>query len=500
MIYDCFMFFNELELLEIRFSELWHAVDRFVLVESTVTHTNQTKPLYYEENKERFSKFHSKIIHIVVSDNPASLDPLSREIYQRNCIARGIRDCKPDDLILVSDVDEIPNPEVLAGLRTQTGLHVFEQDLFYYYLNCRGGKWQGTLAIHFGEIDTRDIQSLRTGRYTFNGGSLVSNGGWHFSYLGGPKRIAEKLESYSHQEYNKPIFKDERHLLYSMITGADPFGRHYKYEFVETDSMPRTVRDDLVRYAPLLGKNPTGAGGYREEWYSDKQLQSLRLACKSVRFLEGAVVELGCWEGRSTTAIANCCYPDTVLAVDTWAGNLDENPDHPSVIAARERDVFATFATNMKRLTHGNVRPFVMKSTDFLAQARVPVKFCHIDACHDYPSVYADISSVMPLMVEGGVICGDDFQNANINRTDLQGGVEHAVRELLPGFRSAENFWYWRKPKAPGTSISVQRWVKTALLHAACRLPDSILDTRLLKAVMPRPKPFDTESVLRSMS
>src|SRR5205823_1107096 len=108
MIYDCFLFFNEVELLEIRLHDLSAVVDRFVLVESPVTFSNKPKPLYYADNRDRFKAFEDRIIHVVVDDNPPADSPFDRENHQRNCIARGLAACHPDDVVLISDLDEIP--------------------------------------------------------------------------------------------------------------------------------------------------------------------------------------------------------------------------------------------------------------------------------------------------------------------------------------------------------------------------------------------------------
>jgi SAM-dependent methyltransferase len=186
--------------------------------------------------------------------------------------------------------------------------------------------------------------------------------------------------------------------------------------------------------------------GFHEDWYSAEQLATLVQVSRLTRSLGGTIVEIGCWEGRSTSALANACHPETVWAVDTWLGNIDEDPDHPSVRAARARDVYATFLQNVAALTRGNVQPIRADCHAFLASHPLPVKFCHIDASHDYSSVERTIAALLPLLVPGGVLCGDDFLFAHAGRTDLQGGVERAVRELLPGFDSVGNFWYWRRP------------------------------------------------------
>ena len=123
MIYDCFTFFNELDLLEIRLNTLNDYVDYFVLVEATKTFTGKDKPLYYNENKERFKQFENKIIHIIVDTYPDSTNPWVLENHQRNSIANGFANCKDNDIILISDLDEIPRPELIDKYKKQLDLY-----------------------------------------------------------------------------------------------------------------------------------------------------------------------------------------------------------------------------------------------------------------------------------------------------------------------------------------------------------------------------------------
>lgn len=125
---------------------------------------------------------------------------------------------------------------------------------------------------------------------------------------------------------------------------------------------------------------------FHENWYADEQLGLLAGAYEPTRPLAGAVLEIGCWEGRSTISLANACAPEPLLAIDTWQGNFDEDPNHASVLIARQRDVFATFQENVRQLAPGNVQPVRQDCHQFLAALAAPVKFCHIDASHDYPS------------------------------------------------------------------------------------------------------------------
>ena len=132
MTIDCFTFFNELDLLEIRLHSLAPYVDRFVLVESPITHSGKPKPLFFEENKERFKGFN--ITHII--SPPMEGGSWDIEINQRGHILDGIKDADPEDVILISDVDEIPD------LRQYDGREgIFILDLFYYYFNCFTGEY-----------------------------------------------------------------------------------------------------------------------------------------------------------------------------------------------------------------------------------------------------------------------------------------------------------------------------------------------------------------------
>jgi len=217
-IYDCFTFFNELDLLELRLKILNPVVDYFVLVEATKTHAGKSKPLYFEENKKRFKEWEKKIIHIVVRDMPnpgkiyfksnwklSSVLGLGRwkpEIYQRNQIKRGLNNCKNEDIILVSDLDEIPNPgkfQELINLVKKDKVVLFDQRLYKFFLNgFVSSGWEGTRACTFrnfkrmfgGKSDRlRRIRGIKVRIDKFMNKKhpktlkVIKEGGWHFSYL-----------------------------------------------------------------------------------------------------------------------------------------------------------------------------------------------------------------------------------------------------------------------------------------------------------------------------
>lgn len=252
MIYDCFLFFNEFELLELRLHELNTIVDKFVLVESNKTFSGLSKPLYFTENQKQFSKFADKIIHIVVDGMPSGDNPRShwlREKYQRNSIARGLVNCHPQDIIIVSDLDEVPNPQTVMQFcsnfifrddpfsnflhklfnsqftrfifHRKTLRHILrkrhpfvwklEQFPCAFYLNRKMNEkwWYGTRIMHF-----RDFTVAEEMRYS--GYKIIKHGGWHFSFMGGNSRIKTKISATAHQEINNPE-SIELHLKYATL-------------------------------------------------------------------------------------------------------------------------------------------------------------------------------------------------------------------------------------------------------------------------------------------
>lgn len=247
-IYDGFTFYNEFELLEWRLKMLYDIVDCFVIVESDRTFQNKPKPLYFAENKERFAKYLDKIRYIPVTDEIECKDNWSIEIFQRNAISRGLNDCLSDDIIMMGDIDEFPDPRVLEAVREEKvsvrtflpfgevserrgirGLSrngrcflrslsllgsrdrifdflekspvVSEQRMFEFYVNyeCES-HWCGTiLALYKNIVELQQLRRMR------NNLPMIQNG-WHFSSMGGTKAVLNKFRATSDGMGN-PVFK-----------------------------------------------------------------------------------------------------------------------------------------------------------------------------------------------------------------------------------------------------------------------------------------------------
>lgn len=277
MTYDCFPFFNELDLLEIRLNELDSVVDKFVLVESTKTFQKQDKPIFYAENKDRFKQFSDKIIHVVVDKFPIFSFTKFRMFtswdysnYQKNQIMQGLKHCQPDDVIIVSDMDEIPRASKVLEFKNKPGIKVFQQKFFNYFLNCatietpneahllkKDGYiyWKGTVMLNFE--DFTDFKNARLQRNEeAENIHQVEEGGWHFSFLGDWKQIIYKLNAWEHAKelkYSPEYLRDPDRIKEIINNGEDLFGRDFKYKFIDLDdSYPKHLIHNQDKFGHLI--------------------------------------------------------------------------------------------------------------------------------------------------------------------------------------------------------------------------------------------------------
>ena len=239
-VIDCFIFYNELNMLELRLEELHETVDLFVLVESTKTFAGKQKELLFNINRARFSKHLDKIIHVVVDDMPEDDNPWVLEHFQRNAIQRGIEriDLQDDDIIMITDLDEIPDSDTVSQFKNSglTQPVSLDMDLYYYNFTCKMGRtWELPKAIPFGHYKT----DLFPENWRHKSCHLVPRGGWHLSYFGTSDFICNKITSFSHQEYNNPAYNSKELIEDQMSKCEDPYRRDYvKISYVALEDNP----------------------------------------------------------------------------------------------------------------------------------------------------------------------------------------------------------------------------------------------------------------------
>ena len=261
-VFDSFIFFNELELLEMRLNILKDVVDYFVLTESPFTVSGNEKPLYYQENKDRFGKLNDKIIHHVTEEIPndfshmlektkyhvaySDKDPygtkfidipirFQRAIYNRNNSAFGIEKAgaTDEDMVITSDADEIINPYVLEDLSwfDPNNHYVTLCNAYYYKLNfLYQDDWMGSRICTWKHLKSTTIDQHRQDHANAH---RIENAGWHFSFLGNAENFKLKLASYEHTENNTDV--NISNAEEKVEQGLDPLNRGMTYTAVPID-------------------------------------------------------------------------------------------------------------------------------------------------------------------------------------------------------------------------------------------------------------------------
>lgn len=204
MIYDCFPFNEELDLLECRIRELESVSDLVhVVVEADVTHQDRPKPYYYAENASRFAEWDERIINIRASNLPTlaeNPDPWAREHAQREWIGVALEHADPTDIVLQSDVDEIPTAVVARNVKPN-GMIALEQRLYSMAVDwMHPDPWRGTVAATVAALSKLGNKPFGYMRDCRNIAPVIRSAGWHFSWLGGKEAQLRKLDAFCHPE------------------------------------------------------------------------------------------------------------------------------------------------------------------------------------------------------------------------------------------------------------------------------------------------------------
>jgi beta-1,4-mannosyl-glycoprotein beta-1,4-N-acetylglucosaminyltransferase len=243
-------------------------IDYFVLVESLYTHSGKEKKLYYNENKILFEKYNSKIIHIIIDDFPYKFPNIDysknqqwdNEHYQRNSIKNGINEINykinlnDEDIIIISDLDEIPDNKVLSSIKENlfiiNDIYSLEQDFYYYNLNSRFiDKWVFSKIISFKKykeinLSFQDLRHLNCKK--------IHKGGWHLSYFGDKYFIQNKIQNFGHQEYNNNNYTNLDIIESRIQSQIDLYGRHNehieKISIKNNNYLPQNYEKFLLKY------------------------------------------------------------------------------------------------------------------------------------------------------------------------------------------------------------------------------------------------------------
>ena len=293
-IYDCCMFFDEEMLLGLRLKTLNKYIDKFIIVESKYTHSGDKKKLIFNINK--YSEFKKKINYIVTEDRVEGIEninnddnenqknikhimnALRRENYQRNKIKDGLDEAVPEDWIIISDLDEIPNLNKINFNKINKKIIFFKQRVFYYKLNLelKNLHWIGSKAVQKKNlISPQWLRNIKDRIYSkwrldiifsekkYNNIFYVYDGGWHFSYIKKPEDIEKKLKSYlHHREYDlEPLgiekiknFVNNKSVIYDHRVDQTQykFSGSQKLEKIALDNLPPDVENNVNFYKEWL--------------------------------------------------------------------------------------------------------------------------------------------------------------------------------------------------------------------------------------------------------
>ena len=263
-IYDCFQYFNEDHIVDLRLNILNEFVDYFVISESTKTHQGKSKKINFDI--KNFSKFKDKIIFITADykgeinfdNHTGGESPI--EQHQRNSLIKGIEEASSEDLIILSDSDEIPDLTKLPKINNKKKFIAFSQKMFMYKLNLQNlneSNWVGSKIAKKKNIKSmQDLRNLKFKDYPFwrldKLNQQIISGGWHFSYMQTPSQILNKIKSFSHGEYNNKNI-NEKNIEEKILNSEDIFGRDIKLKKINIDNTyPEYILRNKDKYSDWI--------------------------------------------------------------------------------------------------------------------------------------------------------------------------------------------------------------------------------------------------------
>ena len=257
-IFDCFMFYDEEAVLDIRLNSLKNSVDCFVIVESKFYHNGKKRDLKFDINK--YPKFKDKIIYIPVKDFPDLKNPWSMLEHQRNYCNKEISKFDDETYVLVSDIDEIPNPKKINEfINSKHKYGVFEQLFFYYKLNLLNltqSEWHGSKICKKQYLKNPNwLREYKVKQYPWwridkpKNIKIIKDGGWHFSFLYDVDGIIKKISSFQHTEFDKDEFKKKEIIEKKIKNGEDIFNRNFSFRKIDIDyKFPDYLLKNISKY------------------------------------------------------------------------------------------------------------------------------------------------------------------------------------------------------------------------------------------------------------
>ena len=263
-IYDCFQYFNEDHMVDLRMNILDPYVDFFVISESTKTHQGHNKKINFDI--KNFPQFKDKIKFLVADydkkinfENHTGGESIIEQ-HQRNYLINGLKDAYPEDLIILSDSDEIPDLSKIKNISRNKKFIAFSQKMFMYklnLLNVEESGWIGSKITKKKNISSmQDLRNLKFKNYPFwridKRHLQIIEGGWHFSFMQTPNQILKKIKSFSHGEFNNSLL-NENSIEEKILKNEDIFNRGFTLKRIDlNENFPKYIYNNQEKFSKWI--------------------------------------------------------------------------------------------------------------------------------------------------------------------------------------------------------------------------------------------------------
>lgn len=406
-VYDCFMFNNELDLLELRLNELDPYIDKFILIESKKTHTLLDKPLYYLEHKEeeRFKKFQNKIIHLTADFN--SDDAWNNEYTHANTIFGYIKENQDlfneNDIIHISHLDEVPDFRTIDLEKITDDIYFIDSKMYYYYFNnLFDSVWQLSFITTIKKI--KEFNDIYLIRLDYPKNNIIGKG-WHFSYLGNKEHIKQKLLSFSHTELSDVSLETIEECIEKntdLFGRIDIYGNDYVLTYVDLDeSFPKYLLENKDRYRDYIYNDK-----YEKAWYGSlkygiqqKKNEFLGLL-KILDKLEKKenILEIGFYDGG------------------TSYGFLQIFKNVYSIDISEEKEIWKEIKQEYPNWNYYSMDTHKEDTKEFIRNLGIKFDCIFIDGDHSYEGVKQDYEMYKEFLSENGIICFHDILDTESHR------------------------------------------------------------------------------------